>query len=525
MVLLGMTGCDVSPDSASATAPSSQPSPGKTSVLEDRGEYWVLEGDILLSKEDEGHREIAASLEASNDGSPISARTQGVSETNPVRSWPAGNVSYVLSGSNWTTGEKNFMRAQMAKFTEFANITWTERTTTGSYVLKITKEPLVNNSCGVGGAASLGYVSNASFSLAADLTYDSMTIVHELAHVLGFSHEHSRSERDQFINIYTSNIVTNLQSHFTTKFTSAIPYTGYDVFSVLHYKSYSAAPSGCSAVDATRPMLLRKDGASILNRKLSTLDRQMVAMVYGAKGPVARTSADATRISTYTSNLPSDVAVSSTDYYLLRGTTIHRMSRSTGAQVSTKTGSYSSIDYVNSTYGVVAASNTNRQVYVNVFGTPKTLAYPAGVTSIRSISSYVSGTEQRIILAIPGQNYGATLTEYKVSGTSLVATGKTFGTGYYQATDLATDGSTMVTSSSYYFTTLSRLDWAAGTTKKEVLPKTYFTSHSYLDPVAYTWPEVRPSKLDAGSFGGKWGIFSLESGTNKKHLVFTPVLF
>lgn len=63
-------------------------------------------------------------------------------------------------------------------------------------------------------------------------------IMHELLHVLGFWHEHSRSDRDQYVVIYYKNIIPGSEAEFvkrssTLMLEAAIP---YDFHSILHYK-------------------------------------------------------------------------------------------------------------------------------------------------------------------------------------------------------------------------------------------------------------------------------------------------
>ncbi|XP_055335076.1 astacin-like metalloendopeptidase [Paramacrobiotus metropolitanus] len=62
------------------------------------------------------------------------------------------------------------------------------------------------------------------------------TIQHELMHALGFLHEHSCPDRDDYINIVPSNMVTDIHEGNFRKMpqmaTFGLP---YDVESLLHY--------------------------------------------------------------------------------------------------------------------------------------------------------------------------------------------------------------------------------------------------------------------------------------------------
>lgn len=45
------------------------------------------------------------------------------------------------------------------------------------------------------------------------------TILHELGHVIGFNHEHSRPDRDEFVEIQSENIISGEQDQFSKKST------------------------------------------------------------------------------------------------------------------------------------------------------------------------------------------------------------------------------------------------------------------------------------------------------------------
>lgn len=44
--------------------------------------------------------------------------------------------------------------------------------------------------------------------------YHSGTIIHELTHAIGFYHEHSRSDRDDFVRIHYENVVSGHEFNF-----------------------------------------------------------------------------------------------------------------------------------------------------------------------------------------------------------------------------------------------------------------------------------------------------------------------
>ena len=72
-----------------------------------------------------------------------------------------------------------------------------------------------------------------------------MTPVHELVHTLGFVHEHTRPDRDDFISVNTDNIEPGKEKNFEKRLEGTSDLfekgsvdsrnTPYDVLSLLHY--------------------------------------------------------------------------------------------------------------------------------------------------------------------------------------------------------------------------------------------------------------------------------------------------
>ncbi|KAJ0173194.1 hypothetical protein K1T71_011370 [Dendrolimus kikuchii] len=110
--------------------------------------------------------------------------------------------------------------------------------------------------------------------------YDCMSlgdIVHEVMHVLGFSHEHTRSDRDQHISILWDNIKPGYKKYFE------IPKEGnvynveslpYDYASVLHYPARAFSKNG-------QVTILTEPSVKIGQREgLSEVDVEKVGLIY-----------------------------------------------------------------------------------------------------------------------------------------------------------------------------------------------------------------------------------------------------
>lgn len=72
------------------------------------------------------------------------------------------------------------------------------------------------------------------------------TIVHEIGHAIGFWHEHTRPDRDEFVDILYDNIEDRYLKNFEKIDSSFIDSQGigYDYNSIMHYDSDFFARAG-----------------------------------------------------------------------------------------------------------------------------------------------------------------------------------------------------------------------------------------------------------------------------------------
>ena len=66
------------------------------------------------------------------------------------------------------------------------------------------------------------------------------TVIHEIMHALGFWHEQSRPDRDQYVKIHDANIVPGMKHNFARRHKDEINSLGspYDYESIMHYRSF-----------------------------------------------------------------------------------------------------------------------------------------------------------------------------------------------------------------------------------------------------------------------------------------------
>ena len=84
------------------------------------------------------------------------------------------------------------------------------------------------------------------------------TVVHELGHVIGFWHEQSRPDRDEYVEVVLSNVITGFETNFDKKEESEVDSqgVGYDYNSIMHYDSdFFARVTGFDTLRARDPSI------------------------------------------------------------------------------------------------------------------------------------------------------------------------------------------------------------------------------------------------------------------------------
>ncbi|KAK3710383.1 hypothetical protein QZH41_012310, partial [Actinostola sp. cb2023] len=155
--------------------------------------------------------------------------------------WPGGVVPYTIdSGLRRSSRAMNAIRAGMEMWSDNTCITFKERTNEYAY---------------------------ANF--------------YQGGHALGFYHEQSRPDRDQYVTINWNNINSNMKFNFNKYPRSTIDSLGtpYDYGSVMHYDSHAFSNN-------RRPTIVAKQsGVTLGNRRyLSKIDIRQMNLMYKCSG-------------------------------------------------------------------------------------------------------------------------------------------------------------------------------------------------------------------------------------------------
>ncbi|XP_048581200.1 blastula protease 10 [Nematostella vectensis] len=227
------------------------------SVEENRGieeEEELFEGDIKLTEEQMNELNSRAAMK--------------------TRKWPGGVVPYELDSS--LSGESRAVNAINAAIAEYAKLT----------CIKLRPKKAGDNAYlsifkGSGCWSFLGRIGRKQqLSLAGGCWYKGI-VIHEIAHALGFFHEQSRPDRDQYVKIMFENIKSGREGNFRKNSASSVTThnTPYDYGSVMHYSGRAFTKNG-------KPTIVPlKSGVYIGQRGgLSPLDVKQVNIHYNCGG-------------------------------------------------------------------------------------------------------------------------------------------------------------------------------------------------------------------------------------------------
>jgi len=153
------------------------------------------------------------------------------SKKNPTELWPNGIVPYELDYaiSRQPKAIKALNEA-IAQYHKYTCIRFRKRTRERAYIRFFYKD-------GYGCSSGVGYGGGmASISLD-DGCWWRTTVMHEIAHTLGFYHEQSRPDRDSYVEILWKNLPEGAKSQFKKQPYSNVDSRGipYDYRSMMHY--------------------------------------------------------------------------------------------------------------------------------------------------------------------------------------------------------------------------------------------------------------------------------------------------
>ncbi|NIG53964.1 M12 family metallopeptidase [Chitinophaga sp. Cy-1792] len=249
-------------------------SAGKPLYIERFGDKYVLEGDIVLGKEQlEMLRQGSNDQNARNYIAGFAKRWSGINPTNKKSVIP-----YTVNGNVTAQGQWQITNA-ISEWEYYTNISFVPRTTQTDYVefvLSTVNDSPIGRQ---GGKQIINFIQSDWYG----------SLAHEIGHALGMFHEQSRADRDNYIIIKWDNIKEAKKHNYQTYI--ARGYSGYDLGtfdfnSIMLYGSFTDDLN--FVINPSLPQMTKLDGSTFdANRwGLSSGDIETIAYIYGP--PFAR---------------------------------------------------------------------------------------------------------------------------------------------------------------------------------------------------------------------------------------------
>ncbi|WP_310572109.1 M12 family metallopeptidase [Gemmatimonas sp.] len=231
-------------------------------TYEVQGELAIWQGDIVLGRA----RDIAPTASALLPSVASGVRKAVYIDGDGYR-WPDGVVPYVIDGGLSNTARVTDAIAMVDQAT--AGITFVVRTDQANYIRFQLADGCSSQIGMVGGEQAINLDTDCSAGNAA----------HEILHALGLFHEHTRCDRDGFVEVKSDNIISGKEHNFVKQCDDASDHGDYDEGSMMHYGPFGFA------IDESKPTLVSLRGRDDEMGQRSALGPSDIATVnflYGA---------------------------------------------------------------------------------------------------------------------------------------------------------------------------------------------------------------------------------------------------
>lgn len=218
--------------------------------------YKLIEGDILVP-----------------EGFP--GQGGGGSTFGDATFWPGGIVPYEFDG-NTTAQNQTDMLAAMAEIEAVSAVQFRPKVAGDAGWLHIQDSTGNNSHVGMQGGSQIVNITSWTFVF---------VMVHELFHALGFWHEHSRPDRDGFLQINYANVCQDCClggscDHDFDIRAAADVYGPYDFGSLMHYHQFTFSSNGMPTITVLPPNDVFWQDRIGQRTRMSTLDQLTVSFLY-----------------------------------------------------------------------------------------------------------------------------------------------------------------------------------------------------------------------------------------------------
>ncbi|XP_039980532.1 high choriolytic enzyme 1-like isoform X2 [Xiphias gladius] len=176
--------------------------------------------------------------------------------------WPDATVPYTISDE--LADRESNIHAAFKMISDFTCLRFRRHTTELNYLKFLNGKGCASFVGCRGGPQAVYYARSCSVG----------NLCHEIVHALGLHHEHTRTDRDQYITVQWQSIMPGTQKNFKKRRGNTLNLP-YDLNSIMHYGHYFFSRDGS-------PTVLPKQGGEQMGQRthLSQLDVQRLNVLY-----------------------------------------------------------------------------------------------------------------------------------------------------------------------------------------------------------------------------------------------------
>ncbi|KAE8285521.1 Zinc metalloproteinase nas-15 [Larimichthys crocea] len=194
-------------------------------------EDWFTRAMEYMKSNPETLEELMAKNQAVLEGDMVLS-----SDRNAVEStWPTLEIPYVISPE--LASQTDDIVSAIAMVSEHTCVSFHNRTSETNYLLFKTSKGCASYVGFIGGEQSVFIGPPCKVG----------NIIHEILHALGFHHEHTRTDREQYIRILPHNIMAGMEKNFKKQHGQTFD-LGYDIASIMHYGSGFFSANGLPTI-------------------------------------------------------------------------------------------------------------------------------------------------------------------------------------------------------------------------------------------------------------------------------------